>query len=99
MTKSPRKRISVDQTQNVLGKLKDRNFTAEELQAALDEFRDHIRRTGSRPIRMEFAREFKRLQDEGWHYLKIARMVRRSGRYVRDYIRLVEKEEANRNHS
>ena len=44
----------------------------------------------SRPGTMDFARELKRLRDEGWDFERIARVACRSAEYVRQYIRLVE---------
>ena len=42
---------------------------------------------------MDFARELKRLYDEGWDFKKIARIACKSEHYIRDYIRLVEQGE------
>ena len=44
----------------------------------------------SRPGTMDFARELKRLRDEGWDLERIATVACRSAEYVRQYIRLVE---------
>ncbi len=44
----------------------------------------------SRPGTMDFARELKRLRDEGWDFERIATVACRSAEYVRQYIRLVE---------
>jgi ParB family chromosome partitioning protein len=44
----------------------------------------------SRPGTMDFARELKRLHDEGWDFERIARIACHSVEYVRQYIRLVE---------
>jgi ParB family transcriptional regulator, chromosome partitioning protein len=44
----------------------------------------------SRPGTMDFARELKRLRDEGWDDEKIAKIACRSVEYIRQYIRLVE---------
>ena len=44
----------------------------------------------SRPGTMDFARELKRLRDEGWDFERIAKVACRSAEYVRQYIRLVE---------
>ena len=46
-----------------------------------------------KPGTMHFARELKRLHDEGWEYADIARINRKSEGYVREYIRLVEQGE------
>jgi ParB family chromosome partitioning protein len=42
---------------------------------------------------MQFARELKRLHDEGWDYSRISRICCRSPEYVQQYIGLVEKGE------
>ena len=42
---------------------------------------------------MDFARELKRLHDEGWDYAQIARVACKTENYIRDYIRLVEQGE------
>jgi ParB family chromosome partitioning protein len=42
---------------------------------------------------MHFARELKRLHDEGWDYKQIGRIACKSESYIRDYIRLVERGE------
>lgn len=47
----------------------------------------------SRPGTMDFARELKRLHDEGWDYARIGNVCCRSPEYVRQYIGLVEKGE------
>jgi ParB family chromosome partitioning protein len=44
----------------------------------------------SRAGTMEFARELKKLHDEGWDYDRIAQVACRSPEYIRQYIRLVE---------
>jgi ParB family chromosome partitioning protein len=44
----------------------------------------------SRPGTMDFARELKKLRDEGWDYEQIAKIACRSVEYVRQYVRLVE---------
>ncbi|MBN9519275.1 ParB N-terminal domain-containing protein [bacterium] len=44
----------------------------------------------SRPGTMDFARELKRLRDEGWDFERIATVACRTAEYVRQYIRLVE---------
>ena len=46
-----------------------------------------------KPGSMYFARELKRLRDEGWEYADIARISRKSESYVREYIRLVDQGE------
>lgn len=42
---------------------------------------------------MEFARELKRMHDEGWDYKKIASVAVKDESYIRAYIRLVEQGE------
>lgn len=44
----------------------------------------------SRHGTMDFARELKKLHDEGWDFEKIAKVACRSLEYIRQYIRLVE---------
>jgi ParB family transcriptional regulator, chromosome partitioning protein len=46
-----------------------------------------------KPASMEFARELKRLQDEGWNHAQIARVACKSESFIREYIRLVEQGE------
>ena len=60
-------------------------------EAYLQSLVENIART--RPGSMEFARELKRLHDEGWDYAQIARVACKSEGYIRDYIRLVEQGE------
>src|SRR5271155_28094 len=57
-------------------------------QAYLESLVENLAR--SRPGTMDFARELKRLRDEGWDFEWIARVACRSAEYVRQYIRLVE---------
>ncbi|GAB4154209.1 MAG: plasmid partitioning protein RepB C-terminal domain-containing protein [Planctomycetaceae bacterium] len=47
----------------------------------------------SNPRIMEFARELKRLHDEGWSYHKISKRTGKDESYTRKYIRLVEQGE------
>ena len=47
----------------------------------------------SKPGTMDFARELKRLHDEGWNYEQIAEIACRSVQYIRQFIGLVEKGE------
>jgi ParB family chromosome partitioning protein len=42
---------------------------------------------------MDFARELKRLHEEGWTFKQIAQVACKSENYVRDYIRLVDQGE------
>ena len=60
-------------------------------EAYLQSLIENIART--KPGSMEFARELKRLHDEGWDYAQIARVACKSEDYIRDYIRLVEQGE------
>jgi ParB family chromosome partitioning protein len=62
--------------------------TCSRKQAYLESLIENLAR--SRPGTMEFARELKHLQDEGWSYEKIATVACRSQEYIRQYIRLVE---------
>jgi ParB family transcriptional regulator, chromosome partitioning protein len=57
-------------------------------QAYLESLVENLAR--SRAGTMEFARELKRLHDEGWDYDRIAQLACRSSVYIRQYIRLVE---------
>jgi ParB family chromosome partitioning protein len=59
--------------------------------AYLQSLVENLARTN--PGSMEFARELKRLHDEGWEYAQIARVACKSENYIRDYIRLVEQGE------
>jgi ParB family chromosome partitioning protein len=56
--------------------------------AYLQSLVENIART--KPGSMDFARELKRLHDEGWDYKRIAVIACRSESYIREYIRLVE---------
>jgi ParB family chromosome partitioning protein len=57
-------------------------------QAYLESLVENLAR--SRPATMEFAREIKRLHDEGWELEQIAKVACRTAEYARQYIRLVE---------
>lgn len=59
--------------------------------ALLQSLIENIART--RPGSMDFARELKRLHDEGLDFKQIAKIACKSEEYVRGYIRLVEKGE------
>jgi ParB family chromosome partitioning protein len=59
--------------------------------ALLQSLIENIART--KPDSMDFARELKRLRDEGWEYAKIAQIACKSEHYIREYIRLVEQGE------
>ena len=59
--------------------------------AYLESLIENIARTT--PGTMYFAREVKRLKDEGWEFPEIARICCRSPEYVKQYIRLVEQGE------
>ena len=65
--------------------------TCSRKEAYLQSLVENIART--RPGSMDFARELKRLHDEGWDFKKIARVACKNERYIRDYIRLVEQGE------
>ena len=60
-------------------------------EAYLQSLVENLART--KPGSMEFARELKRLHDEGWDYAQIARVACRTEGYIREYIRLVEQGE------
>ncbi|TWU39373.1 ParB/RepB/Spo0J family partition protein [Novipirellula artificiosorum] len=60
-------------------------------EALLQSLIENIART--KPGSMDFARELKRLHDEGWEYKRIAQIACKSEHYIRDYIRLVEQGE------
>ncbi len=60
-------------------------------EAYLQSLVENLART--KPGSMEFARELKRLSDEGWNYARIARVACKSENYIRDFIRLVEQGE------
>jgi ParB family chromosome partitioning protein len=47
----------------------------------------------TKPGSMDYARELKRLHDEGWDYARIAKVALKGEHYIRDYIRLVEQGE------
>ena len=44
----------------------------------------------SKPGALEYAREVKRMHDDGWDYEQIARVADRDEQYIRECIRLVE---------
>ncbi len=60
-------------------------------EALLQSLIENIART--KPGSMDFARELKRLRDEGWEYPRIAQIACKSEAYIREYIRLVEQGE------
>jgi ParB family chromosome partitioning protein len=60
-------------------------------EAYLQSLVENIART--KPSSMEFARELKRLHDEGWDYPAIARVACKPVHYIQAYIRLVEQGE------
>ncbi len=60
-------------------------------EALLQSLIENIART--KPGSMDFARELKRLRDEGWEYADIARIACKTEKYIREYIRLVEQGE------
>src|SRR5208282_4637119 len=57
-------------------------------QAYLESLVENLAR--SRPGTMEFARELKKLHDEGWDCERIAQVACRCVEYIKQYIRLVE---------
>jgi ParB family chromosome partitioning protein len=60
-------------------------------EAYLQSLVENIART--KPGSMDFARELKRLHDEGWDYQKIAAVACKSDGYIRELIRLVQRGE------
>ena len=60
-------------------------------EALLQSLIENIART--KPGSMDFARELKRLHDEGWDYKRIAKVACKTEEYIRNYIRLVEQGE------
>ncbi len=60
-------------------------------EALLQSLIENIART--KPGSMDFARELKRLHDEGWDYKQIAKIACKGEEYIRSYIRLVEQGE------
>ena len=60
-------------------------------EAYLQSLIENIART--KPGSMDFARELKRLRDEGWDYPQIAAIALKTENYIKDYIRLVEQGE------
>ncbi|MFO0915274.1 MAG: ParB N-terminal domain-containing protein [Pirellulales bacterium] len=60
-------------------------------EAYLQSLVENIART--KPGSMDFAREVKRLNDEGWSNAQLARITCKNEHYIRDYIRLVEQGE------
>lgn len=65
--------------------------TCSRKEAYLQSLVENIART--KPGTMDFAREIKRLRDEGWEYTKIAKIACKSVEYTRQYIRLIEQGE------
>ena len=63
-------------------------------EAYLQSLVENIART--KPDSMDFAREIKRLHDEGWDFVALARITCKTEQYIRDYIRLVEQGEVRR---
>lgn len=57
-------------------------------EAYLQSLVENIART--KPDSLDFARELKRMHDEGWDYAQIARVALKSENYIREYIGLVE---------
>ena len=60
-------------------------------EALLQSLIENIART--KPESMDFARELKRLHDEGLDYRQVAKIACKSEEYIRSYIRLVEQGE------
>jgi ParB family chromosome partitioning protein len=66
-------------------------ITCTRKEAYLQSLIENIART--KPGSMDYARELKRLHDEGWNYKQIARVACRGENYIREYIRLVKQGE------
>ncbi len=65
--------------------------TCSRKEAYLQSLVENIART--KPGSMDFARELKRLRDEGWDFIEIARIACKSESYIRELIRLVDRGE------
>ena len=65
--------------------------TCSRKEAYLQSLVENIART--RPDSMDFAREIKRLSDEGWTCEQLAHITCKTEHYIREYIRLVEQGE------
>jgi ParB family transcriptional regulator, chromosome partitioning protein len=65
--------------------------TCSRKEAYLQSLIENIART--KPNSLEFAREVKRLADEGWDVKNLARITCKSDSYIRDYLRLIERGE------
>ncbi len=72
-------------------KIKAEVVTCTRKEAYLQSLIENIART--KPGSMDFARELKRLHDEGWDFKQIARIACKKEHYIRDYIRLVDQGE------
>jgi ParB family transcriptional regulator, chromosome partitioning protein len=59
--------------------------------AYLQSLVENIART--KPASLDFAREIKRMHDEGWDVKKLAGVTCKSEGYIRDYLRLIDKGE------
>jgi ParB family chromosome partitioning protein len=66
-------------------------ITCTRKEAYLQSLIENIART--KPGTMDFARELKRLHDEGWNYEQLGRIACRTPGYIRQYIQLVERGE------
>ncbi len=66
-------------------------ITCNRKEAYLQSLVENIART--KPDSMDFAREIKRLHDEGWNLEQLASLTCKSESYIREYIRLVEQGE------
>ncbi len=65
--------------------------TCDRKEAYLQSLIENIART--KPDSMDFAREIKRLYDEGWSFSQLSGITCKSEHYVRDYVRLIEQGE------
>jgi len=72
-------------------KIKAEVVTCTRKEAHLQSIIENLART--KPGSMDFAREVKRLYDEGWSYKRISGVTFKEEGYIRQYIRLVEQGE------
>lgn len=83
--------IFIEQIFKVLRPNTQLQHTVNRKEAYLQSLIENIART--KPDSMDFARELKRLHDEGWTYARISKVVCKNPSYVAQYIKLVEQGE------
>ena len=81
----------VGAVQRRVQKARQAGYLHDDRQAYLQSLVENIART--KPDSMDFAREIKRLADEGWTFEQLARITCKTEQYIREYIRLVEQGE------